>query len=165
MKFPKPWYRKSRRAWFVTLDGQQINLGTRKEKALSRYQDLMAKPDKRVVPSGSLLAVFEAFLDWCQKHRAPDTYDWYRFRLESFGRSIPICERRISGRSTSSSGSTRWTCRGARSGITAAPSNAAWPGQKDRATLTSIRSRTWNNREVASGKSSFRRSSSTSCSR
>jgi len=57
MKFPKPWYRKSRRAWFVTLDGQQIKLGTTKDEALRRYQDLMAKPEKRVVPTGSLLAI------------------------------------------------------------------------------------------------------------
>jgi len=89
MKFPKPWYRKSRRAWFVTLDGQQIKLGTTKDEALRRYQDLMAKPEKRVVPSGSLLAIIDAFLDWCQKHRAPDTYEWYRSRLELFAQRHP----------------------------------------------------------------------------
>ena len=89
MKFPKPWYRKSRRAWFVTLDGQQIKLGTTKDAALSRYQDLMAKPPKRVVPSGSLLAIIDAFLDWCQKHRAPDTYEWYRCRLERLAQRHP----------------------------------------------------------------------------
>jgi hypothetical protein len=42
MKFPKPWYRKSRRAWFVTLDGQQIKLGTTKDEAFGRYQELIA---------------------------------------------------------------------------------------------------------------------------
>ncbi len=89
MKFPKPWYRKSRRAWFVTLDGQQIKLGTTKDEALRRYHDLMAQPAKRVVPSGSLLAIIDAFLDWCQKHRAPDTYEWYRSRLELFAQKHP----------------------------------------------------------------------------
>ena len=89
MKFPKPWYRKSRRAWFVTLDGQQIKLGTTKDEALSRYQDLLARPEKRVVPSGSLLAIIDVFLDWCQKHRAPDTYEWYRSRLELFAKKHP----------------------------------------------------------------------------
>ena len=42
MKFPKPWYRKSRRAWFVTLDGQQVKLAASKDEALRRYQDLLA---------------------------------------------------------------------------------------------------------------------------
>lgn len=30
MKFSQPWYRKSRKAWFVTLDGKQIKLGKTK---------------------------------------------------------------------------------------------------------------------------------------
>lgn len=89
MKFAKPWYRKSRRAWFVALDGQQIKLGITRDEALRRYQDLMAKPAKRVVPSDSLLAIIDAFLDWCQKHRAPDTYEWYRSRLELFAQKHP----------------------------------------------------------------------------
>ena len=29
------------------------------------------------------------FLDWCQKYRAPRTYDWYGDYLPSFARSIP----------------------------------------------------------------------------
>ena len=89
MRFPKPWYRKSRHAWFVTLDGQQIKLGTSRDEALRRYQDLLTQPAKRAVPSGSLLAVFEVFLNWCQKHRAPDTYEWYRCRLAHFARKHP----------------------------------------------------------------------------
>ena len=89
MKFPKPWYRKSRRAWFVTLDGQQINVGASKDEALARYQELLSQPRKRVAPTGSLLAIIEAFLDWCEKHRAPDTYQWYRSRLELFAKEYP----------------------------------------------------------------------------
>ena len=89
MKFPKPWYRKSRGAWFVTLDGQQVKLGKTEEEALKRYHDLMAKPRAPVVATGSVLAVIDAFLDWCSKHRAPDTYEWYRSRLEQFARTYP----------------------------------------------------------------------------
>jgi site-specific recombinase XerD len=37
----------------------------------------------------SVLAMLDAFLDWCQKHRALRTYDWYRDYLESFARSLP----------------------------------------------------------------------------
>jgi hypothetical protein len=24
-------------------------------------------------------AIVDAYLDWCQKHRAADTYEWYRY--------------------------------------------------------------------------------------
>ena len=89
MKFPKPWYRKSRDAWFVTLDGQQVKLGKTKDEALKRYHDLMAKPRTPVVPTGSVLAIIDAFLDWCAKHRAGDTYEWYQSRLERFARAYP----------------------------------------------------------------------------
>ncbi|MFO7907960.1 MAG: cell division protein FtsQ/DivIB [Planctomycetota bacterium] len=50
------------RAWFVTLDGQQIKLGTAKSEALRRYQELMARPEKQVVASGLLLAIIDALL-------------------------------------------------------------------------------------------------------
>ena len=89
MKFSKPWYRKPRRAWFVTFDGQQIKLGKKKPEALRRYKELLAKPRKRTISSDSVLAVIDVFLDWCEKYRAPDTYEWYRFRLERFVRQYP----------------------------------------------------------------------------
>lgn len=89
MKFPKPWYRKSRGAWFVTLDGRQIQLGEKKKEALVRYKELLKEPRKRTIQADSLLAVIDAFLEWCHKHRAPDTYEWYRYRLERFARRYP----------------------------------------------------------------------------
>lgn len=89
MKFPKPWHRKVR-GWFVTLDGQQIKLGNNKADALKRYQEIMAQPKKAVVVSSdSILAIIDTFLDWCHKHRAPDTYEWYRYRLERFAKRYP----------------------------------------------------------------------------
>ena len=30
------------------------------------------------------MVIVDEFLDWCEKHRAPDTYRWYKDRLESF---------------------------------------------------------------------------------
>ena len=48
MKFSQPWYRKSRKAWFVTLDGKQIRLANTKSEALTRFHELMAKPRARM---------------------------------------------------------------------------------------------------------------------
>ena len=48
------------------------------------YHELMRRPQSRPVASGSVVAIVEAFLDWCKKHRSPDTYEWYRYRLQRF---------------------------------------------------------------------------------
>lgn len=86
---PKPWLWKRRQAWFVTIDGTRHFLAADKEAALTRFHQLMAEPQKRVVRSDSLAAIIDLFLDWCQKHRARDTYEWYRYRLERFVQTYP----------------------------------------------------------------------------
>jgi integrase len=43
------------------------------------------KPQPQEPPaSDAVLAVIERFLDWCHDHRKPDTYEWYRWRLQLF---------------------------------------------------------------------------------
>ena len=86
---PKPWYWHDREAWFVTIDRKRHNLGPVKADAIKRFHQLMAKPIRRVMRSDSLLTVIDAFLDWTQKHKAPDTHEWYRYRLERFARRYP----------------------------------------------------------------------------
>ena len=86
---PKPWYRKDRKAWFVTIDGKRHNLGPNRKSALRQFHELMSEPQKRVITSDSLLAIIDTFLDWCHKHRAADTYAWYRDRLERFAQRYP----------------------------------------------------------------------------
>ncbi len=83
-KFPKPWFRPSRNTWFVTFDGKQINLGSDKEAAFARYKELLARPQPVQTTSDALAAIIDAFLEWTQKHRSPDTYEWYRYRLQRF---------------------------------------------------------------------------------
>jgi site-specific recombinase XerD len=86
---PKPWFWKARKAWYVTIDGTRHFLAEDKEAALTRFHQLMAEPQKRIVRSDSVAAIIDLFLDWCQKHRAPDTYEWYRYRLERFVQNYP----------------------------------------------------------------------------
>jgi integrase/recombinase XerD len=86
---PKPWFRKSRNAWFVTVNGQQHNLGEDKKEAYERFHQLMLQPVQRKVSSQSLVALIDIFLEWVQKHRAPDTYEWYRYRLQRFAEKYP----------------------------------------------------------------------------
>ena len=86
---PTPWWREDRQAWFVQINRKRHNLGKDKKQAWKRYHELMARPEKRAVPSDSLPAIVDAFLEWVSKNRAPDTYEWYRYRLQRFVEHYP----------------------------------------------------------------------------
>lgn len=88
---PKPWWREDRKAWFVTIGGTRFNLGPDSEAAQREFHRLMSlPPDARtpaLAPSSSecsVADVFDRFLDWAEKHRAPRTYDWYLEHIQSF---------------------------------------------------------------------------------
>src|SRR5437763_1106566 len=87
-RLPKPWWRKDRDAWFVTIEGKRINLGPDRGSAFRRFYELMGQPRRRSVPTKSVVAIIDAFLDWAQRHRANGTYEWYRERCQSFCRTI-----------------------------------------------------------------------------
>ncbi len=85
----KPWFRKERRAWFVTIDGQRHNLGPDRKRAMQKFHRLAAEPRRRKVQSDLVAALIDAFLDWCQKHRAHETYVWYQAALQLFASRYP----------------------------------------------------------------------------
>lgn len=76
-RLPKPWWRKDRRSWFVTIDGVRHNLGKDRTAAFQKFHELMAQPQRRVVMSESVASLIDAFLDWTQKHRAERTTNIY----------------------------------------------------------------------------------------
>lgn len=93
-RFRKPFFRAPRGLWYVQLDGKQINLGPDKDEAFKTYHGLMQQraenptpvevpPDPRLV-----VVIVDEFLEWCEKHRASDTYRWYLDRLNSFCKTI-----------------------------------------------------------------------------
>lgn len=86
---PKPWFRKSRKCWFVTLQGVQHNLGLDKRQAYEQFHELMRKPPRRHSTSSSYASVADAFLDWTLRNRAPATFEWYRERLQPFVEQHP----------------------------------------------------------------------------
>ncbi|MGD9855051.1 MAG: hypothetical protein AB7U20_08895 [Planctomycetaceae bacterium] len=43
----KPWYRRDRRSWFVSLDGVRHHLGADKKAAFDRFHAMMTRPVKR----------------------------------------------------------------------------------------------------------------------
>jgi hypothetical protein len=86
---PKPWYREDRQAWFVTINGKRVNLGSDEKEAIRKFHELMAAPEPQPSSSPqhaslSVAETFEKFLEWCQKRRSPETYEWTRYRIQMF---------------------------------------------------------------------------------
>lgn len=86
---PKPWFRKDRNAWFVTIAGKRHNLGKDRALAFQRFHQLMAEPQKQAVRSDSVAALIDLYLEWLQKNRSAGTYNWYMHFCQSFINSIP----------------------------------------------------------------------------
>ena len=91
-RFRKPFFRPVRGLWYVWHDGKQVNLGADKDAAFTAWHELRSKPATPVVTATEaarlVVVIVDEFLDWCEKHRAPDTYRWYKDRLESFCKTI-----------------------------------------------------------------------------
>jgi len=84
------------RGWFVTISGTQHNLGRDKKAAYHEYHPLMRQPEnQRKISGQSLVAIFDDFLDWVQKNKAPDTYRWYRDLLQKFIETRPMRRRNL----------------------------------------------------------------------
>ena len=94
MRFRKPFYRESRRLWYVQLDGRQINLGSDEKEAWRRYHEMMATRgrDVPVTPVDTTMAVvvIDLFLGWVERHKARRTYEWYQRHCQTFAKSIPV---------------------------------------------------------------------------
>ncbi|MBX3436062.1 MAG: tyrosine-type recombinase/integrase [Planctomycetaceae bacterium] len=92
--FPKPFFKKSHQKWYVEIRRRQHCLGSDRDEAFRRYYELMNQPDMPAPPPEAInptqfVTIVDAFLDWVQKHRSPDTFEWYRYRLERFCRKYP----------------------------------------------------------------------------
>ena len=86
---PQPFFKKSRSAWYVEINRRQIKLGSDREKAFQLYHQLMAQPRQPPVSSDLVVTLIDVFLEWVQKNRAPETYEWYRYRLQRFSEKYP----------------------------------------------------------------------------
>jgi len=94
MQLPQPFFRKYDGWWYVQIrqDGKrrQIKLAQGRENrklALERYWALMSQEDIALAADHTRLNVaslFDAFLDWSEKHNDRKTYCWYKRFLQDF---------------------------------------------------------------------------------
>jgi integrase len=97
---PKPFFRTGR-GWYAQLGKKQIRLvpgpqnAETERAAWAAFHALMAERAKSQTLPGNPLnsansatltvaEVFDKYLDWCQRHRSPRTYEWSRGHIQAF---------------------------------------------------------------------------------
>ncbi len=101
----KPYFKESRQTWYAEFDRKQHSLGPNpshrpkpKKKngvwqapseILHTFEQLKLKLHQAEQagegrPDQAIIDVFDEFLEWCQKHKAPRTYEWYKNHIQSF---------------------------------------------------------------------------------
>ena len=91
---PEPFWRSERSCWFVQIGKRQHRLSPDKDEAWRLWHEIMARPpepDRPVTagPDVQVIEILDGFLDWCQKHKAPRTYNWYRDFFRLFVATMP----------------------------------------------------------------------------
>ena len=90
MRLPEgPWYRASRDAWYVRVDGKQVRLAkgkANKKAAIEAFHRLMALGPGGLPKTQEITAahVCDLFLTWSEKHHDAKTFGWYKSFLNSF---------------------------------------------------------------------------------
>jgi integrase len=90
----EPFWRSERHCWFVYVAARQVRLSPDKDEAWRLWHEIMAKPpepDRPIAPGPDIhvIEILDAFLDWCQRNKAPRTYDWYRDFFRHFVSTLP----------------------------------------------------------------------------
>jgi integrase len=89
MRFPKPWFRKSTKSYYVQLHGEQHCLGSDKVEAYERYRQLITQERPPENPAKvTVVELLDKFLAWSKQEHKPDTYDWYQRFIQSFAESV-----------------------------------------------------------------------------
>jgi len=85
MRQPKPYYKKTHKAWYVNLGPgrRPVKLGGDEDKAYQEYHRLMAGR-QAVLPNCTILDLSQRFMDHHKAHSAPRTVKFYYDALDSF---------------------------------------------------------------------------------
>ena len=81
---PKPWFRKSRNAWYVTLDGKAVRLGTDKKRAEKEFHRLMLNKGTVDRSKDTIAELCDLFLCDAETRLAKPTFKSYKYYLRDF---------------------------------------------------------------------------------
>jgi integrase len=91
----EPFWREARSCYYVHHGTKTVRLSPDKDEAWRLWHELMARPPEEPAkplapgPDVQAIEILDAYLDWCQKHRAARTYAWNRENIQRFTSSLP----------------------------------------------------------------------------
>jgi integrase len=91
----EPFWRSDRSCFYVQHGTRQVRLSPDKDEAWRLWHEFMARPPEpgaRPVAHGpdvQAIEILDAYLDWCEKHKAARTYAWYRENIQKFSDALP----------------------------------------------------------------------------
>jgi integrase len=91
----EPFWRSDRSCYYVQHGTRQLRLSPDRDEAWRLWHEFMARPPEpraRHVAHGAdtqAIEILDAYLDWCQKHKAARTYAWYRENIQIFSDALP----------------------------------------------------------------------------
>lgn len=81
---PKIWWRKSHNAWYVTVNGKAVNLGTDKKRAEQEFHRLMLNKGIVDHSTDTVAELCDLYLCDAQARLATRTYESYQWHLQRF---------------------------------------------------------------------------------
>ena len=93
MREPKPFWRSSKQAWYLQINGRQRSLGKDKKKAWERYHQIMAEVEPIEPSKATVAELFEIYLDWVEQNRSDGGYQKVRRHLKHFSRHIGLSSK------------------------------------------------------------------------
>ena len=88
MRFPKPFFREYKDAWYLQLGKRQVSLGKDRDEAFERYCEILlherGETGEAAFRHLTVAQVSDLFLDWSNRHNEVQTYEWYRDFLQDF---------------------------------------------------------------------------------
>jgi integrase len=85
MRFPKPFFRTSKKSWYLQLGKRQVSLGADRDKAFEHYRRLLLHETGQLPsaePASTVGEIFDLFLEWAATNL--ESYAWYRHFLQKF---------------------------------------------------------------------------------
>jgi integrase len=101
MRLPKPWKRKSNGKWYVEWCGKQIDLGTDKKAAHTKYNEMLR--ENQIGPGAPRIAarqeltmheLIDTYAAWIKDNRAESSYEVKKFLFEA----LKTAEHEVAGK-------------------------------------------------------------------
>ena len=90
-RHPRPW-KRGKRGWYTTINGQQVRLGDNEKAAWVRLREILAERED-LGPDPLTVDVVRSFLAWCGNNRKPKTRKFYGSYLDKWAASFDPLER------------------------------------------------------------------------